>query len=81
MNPYIWKLCSHTNEAGGRLPTLELLRAVNPTDSLMEVIMIDKHGDAHLCDLENQAFNFALSAADSRELAELLGKLVSNSMG
>lgn len=81
MNPYIWKLCSHTNEAGGRLPTLELLRAVNPKDSLMEVIMIDKHGDAHLCDLENQAFNFALTAADSRELAELLGKLVSNSMG
>eukprot|EP00250_Pteridium_aquilinum_P017600 c23699_g4_i1 orf=405-3302(+) len=81
MNPYIWKLCSHTDEAGGRLPTLDLLRAVNPADSLMEVIMIDKHGDAHLCDLENQAFNFALTAADSRELAELLGKLVSESMG
>lgn len=81
INPYIWKLCSHTDEAGGRLPTLEVLRAVNPSDSLMEVIVIDKHGDAHLCELENQAFNFALTAADSRELAELLGKLVCESMG
>ncbi|KAI5079949.1 hypothetical protein GOP47_0005428 [Adiantum capillus-veneris] len=81
MNPYIWKLCSHTDEAGGRLPTLELLRAVNPSDSMMEVIVIDKHGDAHLCEMENQAFNFAYTAADSRELAKLLGKLVAESMG
>ncbi|MCO5591665.1 hypothetical protein L7F22_045656 [Adiantum nelumboides] len=81
MNPYIWKLCSHTDEAGGRLPSLELLRAVNPLESSMEVIVIDKHGDAHLCEMENQAFNFALTAADSRELAELLGKLVAESMG
>ncbi|KAH7301990.1 hypothetical protein KP509_23G051500 [Ceratopteris richardii] len=81
MNPYIWKLCNRTDEACGRLPTLELLRAVRPLESMMEVILIDKHGDSHLCEMENEAFNMAIKVADSKEMAELLGKLVCENMG
>lgn len=81
MNPYVWAICTDSVEGGRRMPTLDSLRAVDPSDTSMEVIVIDKHGDPHLCDMENQAFNIAIKAADLRELAELLGKLVSENMG
>ena len=81
MNPYVWALCSNREEDGGRLPRLDLLKAVNPKDTQMEVIMIDTHMDARLCELKNQARSFALTATNSQVLASQIGKLVCESMG
>lgn len=81
MNPHIWALCNHPGQGDGRIPTLDSLKGVSPVKNLMEVVLVDKHGDSCLCDMENQAFNLAFKAADSKELAKCLGKLVSENMG
>ncbi|KAI5084308.1 hypothetical protein GOP47_0000477 [Adiantum capillus-veneris] len=81
MHPHVWALCNHPAEGDGRIPTLNSLKRVNPVQNAMEVVVVDKHGDSRLCDMESQAFNLACKAAGSKELAELLGKLVSQNMG
>ena len=81
MNPYVWALCSNRDEDGGRLPRLDLLKTVNPRDTNMEVIVIDKRTDAHLCELENQAMEISQTTTDSQMLAAQIGKLVCETMG
>eukprot|EP00250_Pteridium_aquilinum_P012478 c20752_g2_i1 orf=2-2581(-) len=81
MNPHVWALCNHSDKGDGRIPSLNSLKGVNPAQNPMEVIVVDKHGDSRLCDMENQAFNLACNAANSKELAGLLGKLVVQNMG
>lgn len=81
MNPHVWALCNHPDNCEGRIPTLNSLKGVNPLQSFMEVVVVDKHRDSRLCEMENEAFNLEFKSADSKELAELLGKLVSQNMG
>jgi hypothetical protein len=81
MNPHIWAICSESHREGGWLPSLDVLRRVDPTNTSMEVVLYDKHGDAHLQELENKARALAAKASSLSELAETLGVLVSSVMG
>ncbi|MCO5600347.1 hypothetical protein L7F22_054458 [Adiantum nelumboides] len=81
MNPHVWALCNNPVEGDGRMPKLNTLKRLNPVQNAIEVVVVDKHGDSRLCAMENQAFNFAFKAAGSKDLAELLGELVSQNMG
>ncbi|MCO5598418.1 hypothetical protein L7F22_052513 [Adiantum nelumboides] len=81
MNPHVWALCNNPVEGDGRMPKLNTLKRLNPVQNAIEVVVVDKHGDSRLCAMENQAFNVAFKAAGSKDLAELLGKLVSQNMG
>lgn len=86
LNPHVWTICNHPLE-GNKMPSLESLRAVDPADSSVEVVLVDKNGDAHLRELvrDLEAKVKALSRAhedpDPRILAELLGTRVCNLLG
>ncbi|MCO5574518.1 hypothetical protein L7F22_028303 [Adiantum nelumboides] len=80
MNPHIWALCNETKE-GGRLPSLDALRKVDPSDSSMEVVLFDRRGDPHLRDLEIKARTLSSKGVSVIDLAESVGKLVCSLMG
>ncbi|KAG6542680.1 hypothetical protein Mapa_015915 [Marchantia paleacea] len=80
MNPQVWTMCNFPPE-GNRMPSLESLRSVNPAESSLEVILVDKNGDSMLRGLESKAIAIAQEASDSRKLAELLGQRVCNLFG
>ncbi|KAH9297612.1 hypothetical protein KI387_029294 [Taxus chinensis] len=80
MSPYVWTICNNLDE-GHQMPSLELLRSVDVTDSSMEVIVIDKQGDSHFRELENKALALAYDSNNNRQVVEELGKLVCRRMG
>ncbi|KAM7516906.1 hypothetical protein LguiA_006489 [Lonicera macranthoides] len=80
MNPHLWVLCNEFEE-GRRLPPLMSLRAILPCDTSMEVVLIDRQGDARLRDLEDKAQELYFSAENTLVLAGKLGKLVAVHMG
>eukprot|EP01018_Ginkgo_biloba_P040140 Gb_11687 [translate_table: standard] len=80
MNPYVWTMCNDMEE-GRHMPSLESLRAVDATDSSMEVVLIDKQGDSHLRELEYKALELAYGCNSAKEVIEQLGKLVCMLMG
>ncbi|KAI5068274.1 hypothetical protein GOP47_0016619 [Adiantum capillus-veneris] len=80
MNPHIWALCNETKEVG-RLPSLDVLRKVDPCDTSIEVVLFDKRGDPHLRDLENKARALSSRSVSVSDLAESVGKLVCSLMG
>ncbi|KAF6160628.1 hypothetical protein GIB67_019568 [Kingdonia uniflora] len=81
MNPYLWVMCNEFEE-GRRLPSLMSLKDVDPSNTSMEVVLIDKRGDLRLKELEDKAreLNYAASG-NTFLLVEKLGKLVSIHMG
>lgn len=80
MNPYLWLMCNELEE-GGTMPSLMALRTIEPNDSPLEVILVDRRGDSQLRELEDKAQEIYFSAESSLALAERLGKLVAVSMG
>lgn len=80
MDPYMWMMCSNSEE-GKRLPSLLSLKAVNPGTTSMEVLLVDRYGDSRLRDLEDRAQDLYFSAENNLMLAEKLGKLVASTMG
>ncbi|XP_077234114.1 protein kinase superfamily protein [Tasmannia lanceolata] len=80
MNPYLWLMCNELEE-GRRLPPLAALKAVDPHDSLMEVVLFDRYGDSRLKKLEDKALELYYGLGNTIELVEKLGKLVSMFMG
>lgn len=80
MNPHLWVMCNESDE-GKRLPSLEQLKAVDPIDSLMEVVLVDKYRDARLKDLEDEALDLYYGLGNTLELVAQLGRLVSRKMG
>ncbi|KAL5988448.1 hypothetical protein ACLOJK_036212 [Asimina triloba] len=80
MNPYMWAMCNEFEE-GRRLPSLAALRAVDPRDSPIEVVLFDKREDMHLRWLEDKALELQYCLGYTLELVDKLGKLVSNFMG
>lgn len=80
MNPYVWLMCNESEE-GRRMPSLMALRTIEPSDSSLEVILVDRRGDSQLRDLEDKAQEIYFSAETNLALAERLGKLVALSMG
>ncbi|KAI3819882.1 hypothetical protein L1987_13734 [Smallanthus sonchifolius] len=80
MDPYMWMMCSDSEE-GKHLPSLLALKAVNSGTTSMEVVLVDRYGDSRLRDLEDRAQELYFSAENNLILAEKLGKLVASTMG
>ncbi|KAG0533226.1 hypothetical protein BDA96_04G174700 [Sorghum bicolor] len=80
MDPFIWTLCNDVHD-GGRVPSIESLKAVNPTDSAIEVVIVDKVADYDLRQLISMAIDVSRNRADSKEIASRLAAVVSTKMG
>lgn len=80
MNPYMWVMCNDVDE-GRSLPSLMALKAVDPIDTSMEVVLVDRRGDSRLRELEDKAQELYFAAENTLMLAEELGKLVAVHMG
>jgi hypothetical protein len=69
------------------MPSMESLRAVDPAESTVEVILVDKNGDSHLRELVREMeitaknLNQSFHEPDARLLAEVLGTRVCNLLG
>ncbi|XP_062027815.1 serine/threonine-protein kinase CTR1 isoform X2 [Rosa rugosa] len=80
MNPYLWVMCNDVEE-GKRLPSLMSLRAIKPAETSMEVVLVDKHGDSRLKELQDKAQELYCASENTLVLVEKLGKLVAIYMG
>lgn len=80
MDPFLWAMCNESEE-GRTLPTLVALRAVDPMESSMEVVLVDKPGDPGLKMLEEKALEYYYALGVSLELVKNLARLVSDFMG
>lgn len=80
MNPYLWVMCNDVEE-GRRLPPLVSLKEVDFSETSMEVVLVDRHGDSRLKELEDKARELYCVSKDTLILAEKLGKLVAVYMG
>lgn len=66
---------------GGRVPSIESLKAVNPTESAIEAVIVDKVADYELRQLISMAMDVSRNRADSKEIATRLAGFVSARMG
>ncbi|KAA8528367.1 hypothetical protein F0562_035722 [Nyssa sinensis] len=80
MNPYLWVMCNDLEE-GKRMPPLMAFKALEPSDTSMEVVLVDRRGDARLKELENKAQELYFASESTLVLVEKLGKLVAIYMG
>ena len=81
MDPFVWTLCNDVHD-GGRVPSIESLKAVNPNDSAIEAVIVDKGADYELRQLISMAIDVSRNrAADSKEIATRLAGVVSAKMG
>ncbi|KAJ1279356.1 hypothetical protein BS78_04G149400 [Paspalum vaginatum] len=80
MDPFIWTLCNDVHD-GGRVPSIESLKAVNPTESAIEVVVVDKAADYDLRKLISMAIDVSRNRAESKEIATRLAGVVSAKMG
>lgn len=80
MNPYLWVMCNAT-EDGKQIPSLMALKGTEPSETSMEVVLIDRRGDSRLRELEDKAQEIYFAAENTLVLAENLGKLVAVYMG
>ncbi|KAF9598701.1 hypothetical protein IFM89_029951 [Coptis chinensis] len=81
MDPYVWTMCTDLQE-NGRVPSIESLRAIYPSDNLsVEVVLIDKHTDSGLKELQNRVLSLSSSCISTDEVVDQLAKLVCNHMG
>ncbi|XP_073221354.1 serine/threonine-protein kinase CTR1 isoform X2 [Cicer arietinum] len=81
MNPYLWVMCNDMEEEGNFLPTLMALKAVEPNESSLEVILIDRREDSRLKVLQDKAQELYSASENALGLVEKLGKLVAIFMG
>lgn len=80
MDPFIWTLCNDVHD-GGRVPSIESLKAVNPTESAIEVVVVDKVADYDLRQLISMAIDVSRNRAESKEIVTRLAGVVSTKMG
>lgn len=80
MNPYLWVMCNDEEE-GRRLPPLMSLREIDPSETSMEVVLVDGRGDSRLKELEDKAQEIYCASENTLVLVEKLGKLVAICMG
>ncbi|KAE8658676.1 Serine/threonine-protein kinase CTR1 [Hibiscus syriacus] len=80
MNPYLWVMCNEFEE-GRRLPPLMSLKEIEPSETSMEVVLVDKREDSLLKELEDQAQELYCASESTLVLVEKLGKLVAIYMG
>lgn len=80
MDPILWAMCNNS-EDGKRLPSLAALNEVEPCESSMEVILIDRNEDSHLKELEKKALKYYSASGVSLATVKQLAGLVSKHMG
>ncbi|XP_058786293.1 serine/threonine-protein kinase CTR1-like [Vicia villosa] len=80
MNPYLWVICNDEEE-GKKIPTLLALKAVEPSETSMEVVLVDGHLDPRLKMLHDKAQELYCSSENTLVFVEQLGKLVAIYMG
>ncbi|KAF7817038.1 serine/threonine-protein kinase CTR1-like [Senna tora] len=80
INPYLWVMCNEMEE-GRRLPPLMALKAVEPGETSMEVVLVDMHEDSRLKQLQDKAQELYCASENTLVLVEKLGKLVAICMG
>ncbi|XP_028802177.1 serine/threonine-protein kinase CTR1 isoform X2 [Neltuma alba] len=80
INPYLWAMCNNEDE-GRRLPSLLALKAVEPSETSMEVVLVDIHEDSRLKQLQDKAQELYCASENTLVLVEKLGKLVAVYMG
>lgn len=80
MNPYLWVMCNDV-EDGRRIPTLMALKAVEPSETCMEVVLVDRREDSRLKLLQDKAQELYCASENTLVLVEQLGKLVAIYMG
>ncbi|XP_010527361.2 PREDICTED: serine/threonine-protein kinase CTR1-like [Tarenaya hassleriana] len=80
MNPYLWLMCNNVEE-GTRLPSPMLLKEIEPSETSMEVVLIDRREDSRLKELEDKAHELCCASENRLVLVEKLGKLVAVYMG
>ncbi|GMJ02528.1 hypothetical protein like AT4G24480 [Hibiscus trionum] len=80
MNPYLWLMCNEFEE-GRRLPPLMSLKEIEPSDTSMEIVLVDRRQDMRLKELEDKARELYCASETPLVLVEKLGKLVAIYMG
>ncbi|CAN6229498.1 unnamed protein product [Urochloa humidicola] len=80
IDPHLWAMCNAAEE-GRRLPSLAALRAVDATESSLEVVLVDKGADSVLLDLERRVLDLVRALGITLELVRCLAVLVSDHMG
>ncbi|XWS23995.1 hypothetical protein CRYUN_Cryun28dG0063100 [Craigia yunnanensis] len=80
MNPYLWVMCNEFEE-GRRLPPLMSLKEIEPSETSMEVVLVDRRGDTRLKELEDKAQELYCASENTLVLIQKLGKLVAIYMG
>ncbi|WCJ24769.1 Protein kinase superfamily protein [Euphorbia peplus] len=80
MNPYLWVMCNEQHEAK-RPPTLMSLTEMEPSETSIEVVLVDGRRDTRLKELEDRAHEIYCSSENTLVLVEQLGKLVAIFMG
>ncbi|XP_072970936.1 serine/threonine-protein kinase CTR1-like isoform X2 [Typha angustifolia] len=80
MDPFIWTLCNDVQE-GSRVPSIESLKTIRPSESSIEVGVIDKIGDIDLRQLQKMASDITCNCATPKDIADQLARLVCTRMG
>ncbi|KAF8396459.1 hypothetical protein HHK36_018081 [Tetracentron sinense] len=81
IDPYIWTVCTDRQE-NGRVPSIESLNSIDPSDDLsVDVVLIDKHSDPCLKELQIRILSLSHSCITTKEVVDQLAKLVCNHMG
>ena len=81
MDPYVWNVCCDLQESG-RIPSIESLKSVDPNIvPSVEVIIIDRHSDPSLKELQNRVHSITCSCITTEDVVDQLAKLVCNHMG
>lgn len=80
MDPYLWLMCNDSEE-GKKLPSLVLLKETEPSDTSMEVVLIDRREDSRLKEMEDKAHELYCASENMLVLVEQLGRLVAVYMG
>lgn len=73
-------MCNDVEE-GRQLPPLMSLKEIDPNETSMEVVLVDRRGDSRLKELEDKAQELYYASEDTFMLVKKLGKLVAIYMG
>lgn len=80
IDPFVWTLCTDVDQ-DTLIPTIESLKFIQPSESSISVIFVDRYSDPNLRQLHNQAIGLSSSFATRKEIVEQVAKLVCSQMG
>ncbi|KAG6500456.1 hypothetical protein ZIOFF_040301 [Zingiber officinale] len=80
MDPFVWTLCTGVEEEN-QIPSIELLKTIHPSESSVEVVLIDRQHDPDLRHLETIVNGLSCSCPTAKDMVDQLAKLVCTQMG